>query len=655
MNNWKLILCFFLWISGLHLGVHGQKTIHFEGWKDFNGTELLAEFEYYEKDGDTIFHGPFKLYQPVELTDESTYFNFSNIYGKYQRGKLNGNLELKKGRLKPVGGGVFKNYNYTFKVSGTESVIKMQFKDDKQLNSWKLYEWKINESEVSDTIFTAFIGYGLDSLNGLNIVNEAGDSISGKLNKDGFAEGRWQYFITSEKNEKILLKEWVFEDNMLVGKILYKNGTTQEIDMSQDYEGEKMIVTGHLSESYFDKINLVGNIKSGEQYALHKQSKGLDTLIVRTLNKLQENVGSMKYFSLTETTPQIKVRVKKFPLTPDEEKYLTSLKSRYHEIDTVISGILQDPQVNLAGLANERVQYFLTGLEVIRDVSLQPVRQILSLKEDNGIEYLDRNMITDQLLSIKQEVELIQTKLDSSITLRYSIMQDMETLQNLNGLEKVNTYTDLISSEIKAIQDTLEYFVFETRKEKRLVSLETVLFEKYENLKMQLEGSVKEELDEAAGFKVNQAIIKFLDQELSQYSKIENVEEKTTYIEPLIECFGNVERLINYLEYVPFNIATIQDAYTKQVFNPYTFTNMEETVKPTIYKAYKDILLPELFGQIQKLSCKNIQDQSKNFNNVFEGMIEILKRDTRREERRLRRVNEPKKITEILGLILSFN
>lgn len=140
--------------------------------------------------------------------------------------------------------------------------------------------------------------------------------------------------------------------------------------------------------------------------------------------------------------------------------------------------------------------------------------------------------------------------------------------------------------------------------------------------------------NELAGFNLTESINHFISSQLMHYARIIDAEEKATKIPFLFDCLEEVEQLIYYLERVPSLYFTVKDAYTNEVFNPYTFTNMEEVSKPNLFKSFNKVILPALFNNLNQLSCDKVELYKNNFSIAFNGMIALLQKDTQKRSER---------------------
>ncbi|HKL03499.1 MAG TPA: hypothetical protein VJ911_07475, partial [Cryomorphaceae bacterium] len=75
---------------------------------------------------------------------------------------------------------------------------------------------------------------------------------------------------------------------------------------------------------------------------------------------------------------------------------------------------------------------------------------------------------------------------------------------------------------------------------------------------------------------------------------------------------------------------------------------------PSIYKSFNEVLLPAVLGNINNLRCNNVSGFTENFTLLFEGMIEILKRETGKIERKVKRTKTPSRASDILNFNLRF-
>jgi hypothetical protein len=81
---------------------------------------------------------------------------------------------------------------------------------------------------------------------------------------------------------------------------------------------------------------------------------------------------------------------------------------------------------------------------------------------------------------------------------------------------------------------------------------------------------------------------------------------------------------------------------------------MDEIVKEPIYRSYTRVIMPALFNNLKEMRPEKVQSYAKNFEILFEGMIEILKTDTRKVERKIKRVSDAQKAAGILNFNLEF-
>lgn len=644
----------FLLASLFHgLEMSSQEVEKFEGTKTINNTVFHLKYEYYLEDRDTILHGNYQLNKPIQVVDETAYFNFLSIQGYYSNNKVDGNWEVRSGTLRPVGGGVFKDYNYSFKVTGTEIVARGQLKNGQRHGNWKFYEWDISKSEIVDTLFYTDLSYATDSALGcISIRRGEKEFINAYFDKNALADGSWSYINTEDNRPHI--REWKFENNHLVMKNIAINNTQYTIDFKQETATSINEEVMHLDSNYFEIIDLIASINDPDPYLQSAESRPTIPLLMEALERIQE-VDSILYLTTgIQIANRLKVKLIKIPYQDSEVSSFKSIGENIKRIDAVTLDILGDPQINIAKISTWEIARYLSVLERFQSDLIESFRTLLDLYKSGNLEYIYRGKRLFKTLNFQTTVQLDSISSDGLKMADYRFHEFRLDEEEIN-LTTAETYINSILSEIDLIRDSLDFFIYEMKKEENLVGLETALINKYEEVKQLNDSIITLEFTKIAGFDIHGTLHLYMEKWMGDYSRLESIPEKMQQVEPLIDCFNRMERLIKTLENVPFNIKIIEEGYTRTVFNPYTFSNMDEKIKMPIYRSFNELLLPGVFENLKSLTCDKILTNQDNFVNLFEGMIELLKRDTRKEERRIRRVTDKQKGSDILGFNLIFN
>lgn len=327
-------------------------------------------------------------------------------------------------------------------------------------------------------------------------------------------------------------------------------------------------------------------------------------------------------------------------------KLLQKIKINHQETQKKTQNILNNPQFNISSMSTNKVAEFKNVLEAFNHYFLKPTELLLSLNDDNQLKFFNRDNLVQYNINLENDSAIYQILDKDTLSANYQFKTDLSFLNDdsKSNLSKLTSLLEALNKELDIIIDSLREFLSEIQKEEKLVKLEEAMLAKYENTKYLADSLITGEHDNFAGIDVAQAIIDFAERELALYSNLPTSEEKIIAIEPLINCFNEAVELIYTIQKAPESIYKINEAYTKEVFNPYTFTNMEEKSKPSIYKAFNKMLLPGIFQNMQNLTCDNMNAYEANFKILYNEMINVLNEDnTNRMERKVKRAKTPKK------------
>jgi hypothetical protein len=619
-----------------------------------NDRTFLAKYEYYISEGDTIYNGKFKLSQQFENQDDI--YEYLAIEGGFIENRADEKWKLTEGSFEPTGKGYYKDYTYSYDVNGHEFMAMGKFMAGNKTGAWNLYDWQIRESVITDTTLIAEINYEDNNAKGNFSLKIENSVLEGKLGEDELAEGTWAFYRIINPQTKVLVKEWVFKDQLFVGQKLYRNNETIEIKIEAPAKDSLSIETIIVDEDFLKIKELKGRIYNEKLLEEYSQEDKVSNLFFSLLSNLR--LVDEKFLPITKTgiTPTISTKLRSSQLSEKEIALLEAIKNQVKINSDKAQLILQNPQINIASIAEKDITTLKRVTEIILQEFIVPSQEIISLYDKDQLKFFNRNKLIQYKLNLLNEKSIENVLNKDSLTSEYQIETDLSFLNN-DGIEllKFSKFSKAIEEELELIDKNLSKYLNEVQKEEKLVEMEEALLAKYERTKYLADSLITGEHDNFAGIDVAGAIIDFADAELAVYSNLPSPEEKIQAIEPLINCFSHAEELIYTIQKAPESIYKINDAYTKEVFNPYTFTNMEEKSKAPIYKAFNKLLLPGIFQNMQKLNCNNMRAFQANFKILYDEMIEVLNEDnTNRMERKVKRAKTAEKAAEILNMELSF-
>ncbi len=627
-----------------------QKTLLYDSIVNIDGVLYHGEFQYYINKKDTIYNGSFNLTQQIDEVSNNNSFSISSVKGQFNKNTPVNEWIIRQGEYTPTNRGRLEDYSYTFKINGSEIHTNGIYKNGVKSGQWEIYEWKIKNSNIQDTINFGRIPYINDTIHGNFSFYDHRERLTGYI-FNNFTSDKWLFYSKDFNGNTRLLKEWVFEDNILVKKILYNGDKKSELNLINNKNNNAVIEEMQVSENYFVITDLQAAINNPTLYKEYSAKEDLENLYFKIINELKSAVSILHPISKNKITPLIKAKIYKLPYSKNETAFLKTIQSNYNESNNIIKQLHKDVQINLARLSTRQVAYYMNIAESIAEIFLNDITTFVYHYQIGNLEYVDRNLLIERNITIKDNIDIKLNFNDTITTENYRLNH---INKNISLLEQLKVFTDDIVIELNEIKDSVDSYVQDIKKEKDLSEVESILFQKYEETKNLADSLISEQNDDIAGFTVNKTLIEFLDLTVKNYSGLESTEEKNKAIEGTLACISKTESLIYILENAPENYYTIRDAYTREVFNPYTYTNMQEKIKPPIYKAFEEDMLPTLYSKLKSMTCENIADYTENFNILFEGMIKLLKTDTDKLERRVKKAKGAKKAAEVMGFQLNF-
>ena len=648
-------ICLIALLFLIQLGLVGQKPV---GQKErtiaFNGIDYLNHYEYQIIKKDSVADGAYKIMKPIEFSEDRPEFKFSMVEGMMKEGVPVGFWKFRHSELKPKGGKFDEDFQFSFSVDGYEHIAFGLFDEYKKEGEWSIYKLKIKDSQKKDTIFTTSTFFEKDKMVGEFTISDRSNTLRGEVNTNQYTSGTWKIDQSySKMDSTIYSEEWHFEDHALVKKTYHINGNKYELNLKPTSNQKWFLEDFEISEKYFKKMEMVENLYMGLQHPNITETDTTGRLLIGSFIDIASKFDtSIMMVVNTSLSPGIKTKVIRIPYTNEEKKEFSGTIENISLIDTVIKEIIHDPQYNLVKIKFTEVSRFLSIIDALNNQLVTPLKEILTYYQRGDMEYLDRELLIKSMANFDLKLEGIGNSENEENV--YELKNRFKN-ENDASSKKMFELTQLVLDEITVIKDSLEQFVFVVEKEEALLQFEKDLIDKYNHVREVSEMLIDNQINEIARFDVYARIIEFIDFKVNKYLDIASTKDKMESVEQVISCIGKVEVLIGKLLTVSGNVQIIDDAYTRQVFNPYTFTNMEERIKAPIFNVYKNILLPSIFYNLYELRCDNIDGATMNFENLFVGMIETLNYDTKKLERRLRNVKDPVKAVEILGFNLDYN
>ncbi len=616
---------------------------------EINNQTFTESFEYSTSNNQLIKNGQYKLYNVENDSLNNLLFKSSVLNGNFKNNEPDGIWTISKGNYEMTKEIIFDNRTYAYKTNGFEFSAKGNFENGKKVGIWNFNNWEVKSSNVTDTLSHVSMNFNNDKIAGKIVFEDKDFFIEINLDENGFAQGKWSYYQYNDNKKKLLRKELIFENNTLKEKVLYDFQKTHQIVFDNESIDNLNVVTLPLDANFFRILKLKTIISNQNSIFRNDLMDETNQLYLESIHFINSLDSIFKIVSKSSLTPNIKVNLHQYNFSKNEIEFFDILAFKVKQIDSTLNSVFSDPQIKLAKISNQNIYRNLSILKAIDSSIIKPIDSIVNLYQNGTLAYLNRNLLVNYFLNLNHKIDI---SFDNQ-TEAYHYDPNSQ-FNSTEPIENLIFFFDEIQSEITSVLDQIEKFIFQVRKENRLVEKESQLLKLYEKIIYLNDNSKSSQLNDLAGFDVNIKLKHFIDTELKNYNELINPSEKMKMISSYISCFENIDKLILSLQKVPKQKEFIKEKYVKNVFNPYISDYMEEVNKPNIYNTFNNELLPKIFEQLKSMNCYNTHLVSKNFENSYNGMLRILDEDTRKIERKVKKEKDPVKISELLNFNLIF-
>ncbi len=193
------------------------------------------------------------------------------------------------------------------------------------------------------------------------------------------------------------------------------------------------------------------------------------------------------------------------------------------------------------------------------------------------------------------------------------------------------------------------------RKRFEIVAKEQELLQKRDTIKHLFSNGNKDEKFNAMHARFAAVFIQNAEDIFVNYAKQE-IENRIMRTDETMLCLDEFINAYSEMIKIQARLDRIDEVYTRVVWNPFTFTDMTETVKERLFNAYKNDLLPYLLADIgQNATCNSLAIRLQNMEVLYNRMRDLRDQDTKELERALRKVRDPNRIIELLSLTLELS
>lgn len=618
----------------------------------------IAEYEYDKSRGETVYDGKFNFQSVTESKLKSFDFEAITYEGEFSSDKKTGdwlysNKKMIEGDQKFVSG--FRVGNL---ASGTENLVSGQFQDGLAVGNWKVVKQDYINSNVEDTLFLIESTFKNNQLVGSLKSNSKSILVQGYFNADGYFHGEWEI---EHKDEKVI-ENRTFEAGLLKKYEIIIDGKTFDISyagLDTTIAKEEQWEDITLEDGYFDILNLVD--LEVEQSVSSSIDRSLNTYHKKTNEFIENSILSFSFntqfdiwnaFKGSKPLGLGKFKVRKLELTSKEKKQVNEIAENFDEIQAMLKEFQDNSKVKIGKPVYEKFNEAELIFNVYRN-EMSQLKKLVNVVTSDAFVYIQRDDIYNRIWpKLRFPVEVTYEFQSELVTKSHKFPKSPE--REDFDLEKANLLINDIYKDVKAISEEVSEIFEAMEVEKSLSEDEEKLIKRKDKIESLFDANSKEENYNSLHERYSNLVLELTEERFNAYGNLE-VDKKKKEIKNLLSCFDNLIDFYEFLEDLKSKNERLDDAYTNTTFNPYMMVDMSERIKENIYEAFDESLKPYLLDKLSgDFSCGKLENAMEDINKVYQKMLDLSKRDTKAEERELRRQKDPEKILSVLEIDLKY-
>ena len=650
INNFKLTLVILL--LTIASNIYAQKTIYQGNYKIEGIGQGYAKFDYQIKKKDTLFTGSFEFSKYFDEKDKRTI----SYKGNFDEDQLNGKWEFSNKKIDSIGQQKSTDFNLLSLTSGKEFQLSAYFKNDQQTDKWSLIKRNYINSEPKDTTFQSSITFDDNHIKRSFEASDPKFDVEAGFNKAGFLDGK--FIIKHYKQETELTEIRVYSDGALEKH--YFQIKDQKVfidylgfDQTKD-EDEETWVDLPLGKEYNDVLELANISTYQFDYIdgqLNVLSNRSSAFIVEALEEfyVYNTIDIWQPFHQNgELRNNAEVSLRKYPLSSQEKKAIQQIKDDFESISYTIDDFKDNKLAEIGIYQNRKLNETVQIFDLIESKKDQ-LKENVDILSSSAITYLDRSRFDNRIFSDVNFPENIKFDFqDKSVEEKTNLPASFEV--DDFKISDYATYINTIKVRVDQLNQSSKKIINDLLKQSRLNKIEEELITKRDSIFKLYKKEFNEEKFNTYHQQTAESIIDFIQKEFQNYATL-SLDEKKENIDQYLTCFDDVLSLYQMQKELPDKIDRLENLYTRTVWNPYTYSDMDEIVKERIYDAYQEILLPFILNQIKsEINCEQIPINRDNFKKLYDRMVEIREIDTKDLEKEIKKVKDPEIIFEILSI-----
>jgi hypothetical protein len=580
------------------------------------------------------------------------------VSGQYKNGLKSNEWSFVNKRFRPTSIPIVDGYSVIHKSTGVEHVVQIPFLNGIAFGEGKVVTNQIENSQLHKNLFLAKASFDNNYFIGKFEAFSDSIRITGEVDAAGLLTNLWVF--EHGYGDKIIEKRY-YEKGVLTRHEILHQGLVHEVNhvgLSKNTEDEGDWVTIQADKDY---LNILLRTNFGKK-ATDKNQTLTDSIITKSNSFLTQSMNAFRTFNHLDVwkidgdTTQIflpKLRVRQYAFSDDEKQLIQNASADILKSQEIIKEYLEDPQVELNKHAYRELALYYEIYTEYRD-ELKKLEKVFNLLRLPSYEFLNRTEIMPYIFDGITYPEIVKFKFKDNDTEENVAFPANLSVKDAT-IQSLATHAEEILKELKTKMELVKPIIDRNRKRFEIVAKEQELLQKRDTIKHLFSNGNKDEKFNAMHARFAAVFIQNAEDIFVNYAKQE-IENRIMRTDETMLCLDEFINAYSEMIKIQARLDRIDEVYTRVVWNPFTFTDMTETVKERLFNAYKNDLLPYLLADIgQNATCNSLAIRLQNMEVLYNRMRDLRDQDTKELERALRKVRDPNRIIELLSLTLELS
>jgi len=624
-----------------------------------NGIEGTLSKGYRVVKGDTVLLGDWRLHLSRPAPLDRTLIGSVELEGRYEQGLRSGNWTFSAKELRTSEEPIVVGYQVVHTASGIEHLVSGPFHEGQATGRWNAVEQRIDKGRPLDTLFHGQYSFSEGRPMGQMSSWSPNISIRGGFGQGGLLDGEWRSTHRMPNGDNVV------EVRMYEAGILrehwFERGKSRTV---VEYAGIGMPSPSDASEWRVmdldpDILGLLALTGQAQDALLQDGSKNpaaqSDALLLRTFSVLVHHDG-MDIWTLAKGGPPPgpgRIKLKEYAYTEGEAHARDEAVANYAAALELITRSMNEPLTDLGQHAYEEFAYHLAVM-AIHKKNLAMLANIMALLEHPLSRFIDRRaFLSARAPLLEYPAEVVYTFKEDQRTKVHAFPPTF--LPQGSTVQGLREHLAAVLKDLQSNRRKVDAILDKYRSQSLLVAKEERLVRKRDSL-LALYGNTAGREDFNAHHQRLAAPMR--DLVLTRFKEYASLDQqgKLDRIDALLACYNEGIDVYNKQVRAPMRIDRVEEIYTRSVWNPHTFTYMDERIKERLYRAYENVLLPLVLTEMgSRLECGKLMPKQQNLEKLYLRMIDLREQDTRGIERQLRRGMDAEEVLRILELQLDLD